>query len=98
MVLFTTSEGKIAHWPGVRLLGNTSDPSWVIGMMGQLPYQVGATLSALEEANKTTEPCNECTISCGHSREVFMIPRPDINEDDEDLEDISSDAWNIRTT
>jgi hypothetical protein len=55
LVLTATLEGKIIHWLGVRLLGNASDSSRMVTIMGPLPYQAGVTLSAIGEAT-TTEP------------------------------------------
>lgn len=43
----------------------------------------------------TTKLCSNSTISRGHSREVFMIPRPDVDEDNEELEDIFADAQSM---
>lgn len=61
--------------------------------MGSLPYQVGATLSAIAEAS-TTELCTgNSTVSCGHSQEVFFIP--DVNEDVKQLGNISTDVKSV---
>jgi hypothetical protein len=42
LVLTATLEGKIVHWPGVRLLGDSSNPPRVVATMDLLPYQAGA--------------------------------------------------------
>jgi hypothetical protein len=44
LVLSATAEGNIVRWPRDRPAFGTSDPSRLIGMMGQLPFQVGNVL------------------------------------------------------
>jgi hypothetical protein len=79
LVLIAMSEGRIIHRQGVHLLGNPSNSSRVVGMIGSLPHKVRDTLSAIVEA-MTTELCTDPSkVSCSHSRDVLYIP--DINEE-----------------
>lgn len=92
-VLATTSKGNIIHWSGDRLLRNTSDCFCIVATMGLLPYQAGTALSDIGEVTTTELYTSNSTNNCDHCWEVFHIP--DVNEDDDDEADISSDKTTI---
>ena len=65
LVFSATAEGNIVHWPGVPPLRDSSNSSRLVGMMGQLPFQVGATLSTLEEEASTEILSSASTAQSG---------------------------------
>lgn len=67
--------------------------SRIVVTMRSLPYQAGTSLSNIAEATTTESRTTNNTSSYDHIWELFHIP--DINEDEEEEGDISSDKASI---